>query len=629
MLALAHLWLASYGRVALVLAIAFCLAYPACRKVVRGPLAPAITVLVGLALFSLAVCLLSWLRIFTGLAVTVLGVVAAVLTAWLLYEDRDRFRALPRPRPATLVCFGVLALLLVGFSFMTLYPSTAFDAPSYHLPLARDLVRQHGLVYDPFVRYSFFPQANEAMFAVMLLFTANAVPAAALEYTVLAIAVLALPLWFVGSGRRVGSGFVAAILMLASPVVIFAGTAAFVDTWTLAFVLGGTLIGLEAAEGRAPALGALALAGAMFGEAAATKYTGALFAGAGLLAVLIAAGHSRAIWRALPGMVAGAVVIALPWYAWTIHTTGDPVYPFATGIFGNRHGLWTAYELKAQARSESSAGYSPGVMAVLRREIRYLRGELGYETGIHRSPLSWLLALGVLRLLLPSGWRDRTYLGCALAAVASVLLSLLLSANPRYLVPAVGFFSLGAGLTAEAVISTLGRRSGAGWWRRQALAPVWCTICAVIGLWTSYAYVHSFHHNNGNPPTAPDKIYTYLAGRIPCYAAAKYLNYVAGSSYRAWGYNCEQAHYYANGKLIGDAFSVGSRPRIFDDGGTVMPSDRALWARLQPLDVGWMILPATTVPAPSALESHGLFRYVATIGAEQVFRVTAPGAAQG
>ena len=112
--------------------------------------------------------------------------------------------------------------------------------------------------------------------------------------------------------------------MLASPVVIYAGTAAFVDTWMLAFVLGGTLIGLEAAEGRTPAFGSLLLAGAMFGEAAATKYTGVLFSPRRLLAVLVAAGRSRAIWQALPGVLAGGVVIALPWYAWTIHTTGDP-----------------------------------------------------------------------------------------------------------------------------------------------------------------------------------------------------------------------------------------------------------------------------------------------------------------
>ncbi len=70
-----------------------------------------------------------------------------------------------------MTCFATLGAVLVAVSVLVLYPSTAFDAPSYHLPLARDLVRQHGLVYDPFVRYSFFPQANEAMFAVMMLFS--------------------------------------------------------------------------------------------------------------------------------------------------------------------------------------------------------------------------------------------------------------------------------------------------------------------------------------------------------------------------------------------------------------------------------------------------------------------------
>jgi hypothetical protein len=625
LIALAHLWLASYGRVVVVLVVAVCLGYPVCRKTVRGPVAPAIVLLVGLAVFSLAVCLLSWLRIFTGLAVVLLAVVAAAVSLACVSRDlpwwRRWYRTVPRPGVVTVVCFVVLALILLGFSYFTLYPSTAFDAPSYHLPLARDLVRQHGLVYDPFVRYSFFPQANEALFAVMMLFTPNAVAAAALEYAVLAIVVLALPLWFVGSGRRVGAGFVAAILMLASPVVLFAGTAAFVDTWTLAFVLGGTLVGLEAAEGRTSALGSLVLAGALFGEAAATKYTGMLFSAAAMVAVLVAAGRSRAIWKALPGLLAGAAVIAVPWYGWTLHTTGDPVYPFFTGIFGNRHGLWTALEVKQQSRSENSAGYNPGMITVLRRDLQYLRGELNYETGIHRSPLSWLLGLGVIRLLLPSGWRDRTFLGAALAALLSVLISLNVSANPRYLVPAVGFFALGAGLTADAAIAAASGWA-AGRLTRPVLAPAWCLACAVIGLWTSFAYVHWVHRDNGNPPTSPGGIYAYLAPRIPCYGAAKYLNRVGGKNYRAWGYTCEQARFYADGRLISDAFSEGSRPRIFNHDGTALPSDRVLWQRLAPLRVGWMILPTTTAPDPSTLAAHGLFHYLRTIGPEEVFRVT-------
>ena len=200
------------------------------------------------------------------------------------------------------------------------------------------------------------------------------------------------------------------------------------------------------------------------------------------------------------------------------------------------------------------------MIAVLKRDLQYLRGELDYETGIHRSPLSWLLALGVIRLLLPSGWRDRTFLGVALAAVAQrvdlaqcVRQSPISGAGRRLLRPrgrADGRrrHRRGEGLGGRAAEAA--RR----WPRPGVLA------CAVIGLWTSFAYVHWVHHNNGNPPTSPGGIYTYLAARIPCYAAAKYLNHVAGRTIRAWGYSCEQARFYADGRLISDAFSQGAGP---------------------------------------------------------------------
>ena len=69
------------------------------------------------------------------------------------------------------VSVAVLLAALLGFSLLTLYPPSdlSYDTTLYHLPLARDLVHHHGLVYDPFVRYSFFPQANESLFAVTML----------------------------------------------------------------------------------------------------------------------------------------------------------------------------------------------------------------------------------------------------------------------------------------------------------------------------------------------------------------------------------------------------------------------------------------------------------------------------
>ena len=295
-LALVHLWLSSYARVALVLAVALCIGYPVSRKIVHGPAGPLLALFVGLAIFSLLVCLLAWLRMFDGVSLALVAAVAFGVSIRCLVLDLPewRRRALEaKPSPTLVASMGVLCLVLLGFSMLTLYPSTTADVNGYHLPLARDLVQHHGLVYDPFVRYSFFPQANESLFGVVLLLSSDPVSSAALEYSVLASVVLTMPLWFVGSDRRPVAGFIAALVVLASPVVIWAGTSAFIDTWVLAFVAVGLVVGLDAAEGRGRALPMFALCGVLLGEAAATKYTGAVFGGCVFVGVLLAARSPR------------------------------------------------------------------------------------------------------------------------------------------------------------------------------------------------------------------------------------------------------------------------------------------------------------------------------------------------
>jgi hypothetical protein len=143
---------------------------------------------------------------------------------------------------------------------------------------------------------------------------------------------------------------------------------------------------------------------------------------------------------------------------------------------------------------------------------------------------------------------------------------------------------------------------------------------AVIVLGSAAVYARDSHPNL--PPTSSSAIFGNLAPGIPCYQAVEYLDHTVGDRYRAWGYTCEQARYYASGKLISDAFSAGSRRRIFDRAGTVMPPVRVLWQRLAPLHVGWMVLPTSLVPAPSALQTGGLFRFVATAGPMRVFAVS-------
>lgn len=623
MLGLLHLWASSYARVALVLALAFCLGYPLSRKVVGGLAGPVVAMFVGLAMLSFAACVLGWLGIFYGVSIAVIGGAAGAVTIRCLARDLRAWRWSARTvrlGGTLVISLGVLLIAVVGFSMLTLYPSTslAYDATSYHLPLARDLVQHHGLVYDPFVRYSFFPQGNEALFAVMVLLSGNPVSSAALEYSVLALVVLVMPLWFRDTGRRPAAGLVAGLLVLASPVVIWAGTAAFVDTWTLAFVAIALLVGLDAAEGRGQAVPMMLLCGVFLGEAAATKYTGAVFGACAFTGVLLTAGSSRISRHVLLAAIGGFAVVALPWYAWTLHTTSNPVYPFAVGLFGNRHGLWTPGEISYQ-NVVARGGISPGVVSVLHRDWQYLRGSVAYSTGVHRSPLSWVLAASFLPLLARSAWRDRAYIGAVVASLLCLGISVFISADPRYLVPALGVIAVCGGLAADWALGTVGDRLHLA--LRPRILSVAAVLVAIPILWSSASYAYDTRSQNGSPPTAPARISAYIAARTACYAAVTWLNDHAGPSYRAWSYNCEDARYYAHGLLIGDVFSTGSVFRIFNDDGLDLPSARTLWERLAPLSVKWLILPVTKVPDPRVLDDGGLFALATTAGSMDVFKV--------
>jgi hypothetical protein len=388
-------------------------------------------------------------------------------------------------------------------------------------------------------------------------------------------------------------------------------------------VLLTALAGLDAVQHRRPLLPALWLTGVMLGEAAATKYQGALFGVIGLAGVAVAADRSILTPRALAALTGGAAAIAVPWYLWTWHTTGDPVYPLATSVFGNRRGLWNRGELNWQFLVARSY-VPPGIPSIFHRAVSFLEGKaLSGDIPLGRSALSWFLGAGVLGLFFPSAWRDRTFLGSLVAALLSVLALLNISADPRYAVPAVGLVALCGGLAADHALALVDRRIRKKRAFRFAVATGWVVVVAGI-LHSPASYARDSVDTAGTPPTGSQAVFNYLAVRIPCYPAIEYLNHRYGSAYRAWGYICEEARYFAKGLLIGDVFSTGSRRRVFDDQGNTLPDTQDLWRRLAPLRVRWVILPTLIVPYPSVLETHGLFKLDRRVLWEYIFEMQDP-----
>ncbi len=115
------------------------------------------------------------------------------------------------------------------------------------------------------------------------------------------------------------------MVLLSSPVLIWVGTTAFIDAWTMVFLLAALLCGLDAALDPRRLTPLLVFMGAFVGEAAASKYSALLYGSFVVVGVIVAVGFRREVWRGVLGALGGFLLLAGPWYAWTIHTTGDPL----------------------------------------------------------------------------------------------------------------------------------------------------------------------------------------------------------------------------------------------------------------------------------------------------------------
>ncbi|HET7363887.1 MAG TPA: hypothetical protein VFJ70_10005 [Burkholderiales bacterium] len=164
--------------------------------------------------------------------------------------------------------------------------------------------------------------------------------------------------------ERIGMASLATALGAATAVFWAMVGTSFLDPLLAPLVLTGLLLLLdESAHGVRSA----SLAGALFGAAAALKYSNAVFAIAALPLVLALPGASaRVRLRAVLGYgAAGAVAVALlagPWFALLARTFGNPVFPLLSGWFGS---------VDAPAASALSVRFTPqGIGDVLLLPLR-------------------------------------------------------------------------------------------------------------------------------------------------------------------------------------------------------------------------------------------------------------------
>ncbi len=484
----------------------------------------------------------------------------------------------------------VLAVLPVAL-LLAFYPAAAFDDTLYHLPLARSLATHGSLVFEPQLRYPAFPMLQEVLVGTFFVLGGGTTAANLLSTAELGLLGAVVALW---ARRRsdASSAAVATALLLGSPLLVWLGSAAYVDLALALFVVTGLwAVELAATGPRQEQTGWLVLAGALTGAAAATKYHGLFF----LAAMLAAAG--KLAWREcrprlLVAAGGGALLTAPIWYLRNLWLTGNPVHPFLAGTFGrdawSATSAMTAGPVHGSPLEPSWAGWAAAAGWVWRvgwelflAPIALLRESVAPTSVPAFSPLTSL----VLPLV---GWAALARRGDrALGALVLAYLGLWLAGvrDVRYLLPAAALaVVLLAPWLADAArwaraARIPGRRAVAGLLLVTCVAPAW-----LFGAWRVA--------RRGWPPLSAAEREAYLDRWLPGHSLLARAAQVLESGGALYGLHCEQLQYYApGGRLLGD----WNGPYRFARVEPLLRDPAALAAQLREMGATLLLAPAEAV----------------------------------
>jgi len=521
----------------------------------------------------LGLALAAFLLFFLGLAgrletvpVLLVAALVHVFGAPVWREIREDLRA-GGLRP---VWVAVLLLVAVPFALPALYPPSAFDGTLYHLPFARAFVETGGLPYLADRRFPVFPQANEILFAAVMLFGRDvAAQGVQLFATLLTAALLAL--WARRSFPGLGvAGPLAAAIFLGNPLVSYLAGTAYIEPGLTLFFTAGLYAAdrwRETADRRW-----LVPAAVLAATAADVKYLGLYGLGVAALLVALAGKQPRPVRERCSDLLlfgGVAFIFLAPWYLRLVILTGNPVFPYAARLFGAN-----PWQSLPDPNREGT---------LVQRLVRAVR--IPWDLVFLRKTYGWLppaspVYLAAIPVLVAGAIRDarwRRWLAVWLPIVAVYALACSwLPRDSRYLVLVLPLVSL-------AVVGSIAALAGR-WRSSRLLAWGLCLGCLAPGWFYGFYWLA----RNGPVPLTPPRREAFLARKIPGYTAVAWLNRTRGKRYAVWAFRAEQATYFADGRFLGDLVGLASYRRVL----AASPSPEALHRELHRLGADHLLLPA-------------------------------------
>jgi len=307
--------------------------------------------LVGLGLLSHLLFALSVAQFLNRTAISVLlgvGVLIGIRELFQVFRVNpkkklaDVWSARPRSPEAIAICLAGL-FLIAGSFFSSLLPPTQSDALRYHLTTPRLWLDHGGFCRIPHISFSNFPMTIDILYTVPLAYGLPSV-AKLLHWSFL-IAALGM-LYRIGcvlGGRS--AAWLSVTFFVSIPFVPILASWAYVEMGLCAYMLlmAGAALELAGAAGAKQNMWRNAvMLGLAGGWLLGCKYTSIIYLF--LLSLLLILPRS---WLGLPCFAKKSVVfagfiaflIASPWYVKNVLYNGNPVYPMAVGVFGERE--WT------------------------------------------------------------------------------------------------------------------------------------------------------------------------------------------------------------------------------------------------------------------------------------------------
>ncbi len=274
-----------------------------------------------------------------------------------------------------LVVLNFLAMLLC---FVPPTLQTEWDSLSYHLAVPKLYWMDGRIHYIPFTHHAQFPMTAQMLYLLGLGLTnlKSAAVAKLFHWLFFVVCQLTLLCWGTAVKQRsFRLGLIAAVFFASMPIAFFEATTAYVD---LALTAYGLLCLFSIARFHSQPDGRwLVLAGIFAGAAAGTKYTGLLLIG--LLALLGIWAIKRVGERRWGHLALGiflALLISSPWYVKNWLWTGNPVFPFAYGIFGGRN--WTKEMAQTYTTSNREFGGSRDILTFLAMPFNLTLNEIRF-----------------------------------------------------------------------------------------------------------------------------------------------------------------------------------------------------------------------------------------------------------